>query len=137
MPNPDLPSDDEENEGWQSDEDEEEIVTFEGELGWLLWTEPDVIDIDFDSSDALLAHESHIPIPQLGRSDPATGDHLCEVIVMTPLADEDQPMDVETLSVALGDLAEEIRQEGERWLEIREKEWKEQLREFFGLIPPQ
>ncbi|KAI8542893.1 hypothetical protein RHMOL_Rhmol08G0175000 [Rhododendron molle] len=51
MPNPDLPSNDEENEGWQSDEDEEEIVIFEGKLDWLQWTEPDIIDIDFDSND--------------------------------------------------------------------------------------
>ncbi|KAI8542754.1 hypothetical protein RHMOL_Rhmol08G0164100 [Rhododendron molle] len=168
-------SDDEENEGWQSDE--EGILIYKEELDWLRRVAPDIIDIDFDSSDvplppvetdigpykahfpnnfeahlnklsnscnslgyllyykALLAPESRIPIPQLGIRDPDTGEQLCEIVVMAPFANKDQPMDVETLSVALGDLAEEIRQEGERWLEIREKVWMEQLREFFRTRP--
>ena len=78
---------------------------------------------------ALLAPESLIPIPHLGICDPETGDQMYEFVVMAPLTHKDQLMEVE-------ELAKEIRQKGEHWLEKREKEWKEQLREYFGLVPP-
>ncbi|KAI8572127.1 hypothetical protein RHMOL_Rhmol01G0174400 [Rhododendron molle] len=83
---------------------------------------------------ALLAPVSPIPMPHLGICDPDTSDQLYEIVVMPPLTHEDQHMDVETQT--LDELVEEIRRKGERWLEIREKEWMEQLREFFGLVPP-
>ncbi|KAI8538338.1 hypothetical protein RHMOL_Rhmol09G0094900 [Rhododendron molle] len=47
---------------------------------------------------AILAPKSLIPIPQLGIRDPATGEHLGEVILVSPLA---EAMDVETLRLAL------------------------------------
>ncbi|KAI8535778.1 hypothetical protein RHMOL_Rhmol10G0200300 [Rhododendron molle] len=83
---------------------------------------------------AILAPESYTPIPQLGIRDPASGEHLGEVILVSPLA---ETMEVETLYLSLRDAIEEARQRGEYWLEKREKEWKEELRVYFGLIPPQ
>ncbi|KAI8550582.1 hypothetical protein RHMOL_Rhmol06G0118400 [Rhododendron molle] len=61
---------DEINEGWQSDDDEEEIVVFEGEPGWMIWTAPDIIDIDLDSNDLppppveddIGPYKAHLPI---------------------------------------------------------------------------
>ncbi|KAI8524707.1 hypothetical protein RHMOL_Rhmol13G0169400 [Rhododendron molle] len=72
---------------------------------------------------ALLALESPIPMPHLGICDPDIGEQLYETVVMPPLTYEDQHMDVETQT--LDELAEEICQKGEHWLEIREKEWME------------
>ncbi|KAI8535781.1 hypothetical protein RHMOL_Rhmol10G0200600 [Rhododendron molle] len=59
---------------------------------------------------AILAPESYIPIPQLGIRDPATGEHRCEVILVSPLA---ETMEVETLCLSLSDAIEEARQRGE------------------------
>jgi hypothetical protein len=47
-PNPNLPSDDEEEEGWQSDDGEMLLLAEMPE--WLQVT-PDIMDIDFDSGD--------------------------------------------------------------------------------------
>ncbi|KAI8535371.1 hypothetical protein RHMOL_Rhmol10G0168900 [Rhododendron molle] len=98
---------DEINEGWQFDDDEEEIVVFKGE--------PDMdsrtLAAPFTFADllvykAILAPESYTPIPQLGIRNPATGEHLGEVILISPLA---ETMDVETLHLALIDEVEEAR----------------------------
>jgi hypothetical protein len=78
---------------------------------------------------AVLAPKSPIPIPHLGIRDPETGNQLYEFMVTPPLANMDQLREIK-------ELAEKIRQEGEYWLERREKEWMEQLREHFGIVPP-
>jgi hypothetical protein len=65
-PNPNLPSDDEEEEGWQAD-DEEGLVY--AELPEWLRVTPDIMDIDFDSSDVppppfeddIGAYKAHFP----------------------------------------------------------------------------
>ncbi|KAI8568352.1 hypothetical protein RHMOL_Rhmol02G0191300 [Rhododendron molle] len=53
---------------------------------------------------ALLAPESYIPIPYLGICDPATGEHIYKVILVSPLA---ETLDMETLRSSLSDTFED------------------------------